>query len=75
MPAGSAGSTWPPDHPGAFGRSLAFDPDGERRGADLGHVLAILPGADRVLAYGPASGAAAMFGPPGDEVATALARR
>ncbi|RUL89641.1 ABC transporter substrate-binding protein [Tautonia sociabilis] len=45
----------PADHPFAFGRSLAFDPSGERRAADLGHVLAILPGQEGVLAFGPVS--------------------
>jgi hypothetical protein len=43
----------PADDPAAFGRSLGFEPSGERRADDLGHVLAILPGQDEVLAYGP----------------------
>jgi len=44
----------PADAPGAFGRSIAFDPEtGERRGDDLGNVLAIRPGQPGVIAYGP----------------------
>ncbi|WP_152053596.1 ABC transporter substrate-binding protein [Tautonia marina] len=41
------------EDPAAFGRSLAFEPSGERRAADLGHVLAIVPGRSEVLAFGP----------------------
>ncbi|WP_169973719.1 ABC transporter substrate-binding protein [Tautonia rosea] len=41
------------EDPAAFGRSLAFEPSGERRAADLGHVLAIVPGQSEVLAFGP----------------------
>jgi hypothetical protein len=37
--------------PLTLGRSLAFTPEGERRSADLGHVLAVLPGTGRVAAY------------------------
>ena len=61
------------DSPGAFGRSLAFDPDGERRGPDLGHVLAIRPGLDGVLAFEPAPTSATMLHP--DDPAPSLARR
>jgi hypothetical protein len=35
----------------AFGRSIAFAASGERRGSDLGLVLAARPGQSRVLAY------------------------
>lgn len=35
----------------SFGRSLAFDRSGERRGADLGNVLAILPGRQEIVAF------------------------
>jgi hypothetical protein len=41
----------PADGRAAFGRSLAFDDSGERRGADLGNVLAILPGHREILAF------------------------
>jgi hypothetical protein len=41
------------EDPAAFGRSLAFEPSGERRATDLGHVLAIVPGRSDVLAFGP----------------------
>ena len=34
----------------ALGRSIAFQPTGERRGEDLGQILAIAPGSDRVVA-------------------------
>ncbi|CAN5874241.1 hypothetical protein BH23PLA1_BH23PLA1_12970 [soil metagenome] len=43
----------PADAPGAFGRSLAFEPTGERRGSDLGHVLSIRPGTAKVWAFAP----------------------
>lgn len=42
--------------PGAFGRSLAFSPSGERRGGDLGLVLAAHPGSPDVLAIAPGPG-------------------
>lgn len=41
---------------GAFGRSLAFDPSGERRGVDLGNVLAILPGHREIVAFSHGAG-------------------
>lgn len=41
----------PANRPAAFGRSLAFDPSGERRGADLGNVLAILPDHHEIVAF------------------------
>lgn len=34
----------------ALGRSIAFEPSGERRGADLGQILAIVPGSNQVVA-------------------------
>ncbi len=43
----------PVDTPGTFGRSLAFEPSGERKGSDLGHVLSIRPGASKVWALAP----------------------
>ena len=46
-----SGLVIPADHHAAFGRSLAFDSSGERRGADLGNVLAILPGRREILAF------------------------
>lgn len=42
--------------PGAMGRSLAFTDLGERKGDDLGHVLTIQPGQDKVLAYARVGG-------------------
>lgn len=36
--------------PEALGRSIAFRPNGERSGEDLGQILAIRPGSDRVTA-------------------------
>jgi hypothetical protein len=39
------------DDPNAVGRALAFDRSGERRGSDLGHVLAAIPGRDEILTY------------------------
>ena len=40
------------DDPSAFGRSLAFDPSGHRRGGDeLGHVLAVRPGSSEIQAF------------------------
>ncbi|MBX6314370.1 MAG: hypothetical protein IRY99_15875 [Isosphaeraceae bacterium] len=44
------------DAPEAFGRSLAFDRSGERRGGDLGSVLALRPGQDAILAYAQGPG-------------------
>ena len=65
----------PAGHPAAFGRSLAFDPSGERRADDLGHVLAIFPGRDGVLAFGPvASGAVGGLPGTGGE-GSSLAKR
>lgn len=45
--------SWMADDPRSFGRSLSFDPSGERSAGDLGHVLAILPGQPKVLAFAP----------------------
>jgi hypothetical protein len=44
------------DDPATLGRSLAFDRSGERRSVDLGHVLAVLPGEGRVVAFAPGPG-------------------
>ena len=41
------------DDPDAMGRSIAFDSQGERRGEDLGRVLAILPERDGLLYFAP----------------------
>jgi hypothetical protein len=41
----------PNDSPQAFGRSIAFSPTGERRGAVLGYVMAVRPGRPAVLGY------------------------
>jgi hypothetical protein len=41
----------PADDPSAMGRSLAFTAEGERRGEDLGLVLAIRPGQAEIKAY------------------------
>ena len=41
----------PASDPSAFGRSIAFTARGERRGSDLGLVLAARPGQSQVLAY------------------------
>lgn len=41
------------DDPRALGRSLAFDPSGQRRDAELGRVLAVRPGGDGVVSYTP----------------------
>jgi hypothetical protein len=41
----------PTADPATFGRSIAFEAGGERRGSDLGIVLAVLPGQRQVLAY------------------------
>ena len=60
------------DAPGAFGRSLAFAPDGERRGPDLGHVLAIRPGLDDVLAFEPSATSATGLRPEGPSLSMAL---
>ncbi len=38
-------------HPSAIGRSLAFDPGGERQGEDLGHVLMLRPDRNDVSAF------------------------
>jgi hypothetical protein len=41
----------PADDPRALGRALAFDPQGERRGLGLGHVLGIEPESTSVFAH------------------------
>ncbi len=41
--------------PSAFGRPLAFGPDGERRG-DPGHVLAVRPGSPSVIEFARGAG-------------------
>lgn len=41
------------DDPAAFGRPLAFDESGERRGPGIGHVLAVRRGEDTVEAFAP----------------------
>ncbi len=46
----------------ALGRVIAFDERGERRGLDLGLVLAIHPGRNEVMAYAP--GANQEWSPP-----------
>jgi hypothetical protein len=41
------------DDPAAFGRPLAFAPTGQRRDEALGHVLAVRPGGDGIVAFAP----------------------
>jgi hypothetical protein len=40
-------------HPAALCRSLAFEPSGERRADDVGHVLAVGPDGTDVMTYAP----------------------